>query len=84
MYYYPADNIRRMTGHAASVDDLKQLTYMAYRFSSKVQAVDTVSSLHDQCTIIDMFLIFCDRYVHTTLGIGFWWKWILCYRQTIL
>ncbi|KAI7880542.1 Fe2+ transporter MMT1 [Lichtheimia hyalospora FSU 10163] len=40
------NNIRRMTGHAASVDDLKQLTYMAYRFSSKVQAVDTVRAYY--------------------------------------
>ncbi|KAI9323321.1 hypothetical protein BX666DRAFT_1885717 [Dichotomocladium elegans] len=35
-------NIRRLAGQAASPDDLKQLTYMAYRFSSKVLAVDTV------------------------------------------
>ncbi|KAI7860379.1 hypothetical protein BDC45DRAFT_430569 [Circinella umbellata] len=36
------DNIQRLTGHAASTDDLKQLTYMAYRFSHKITAVDTV------------------------------------------
>lgn len=36
------ENIRRLTGHAASTDDLRQLTYMAYRFSHKVVAVDTV------------------------------------------
>lgn len=37
------ENIKRLTGQAASADDLKQLTYMAYRFSKKITAVDTVS-----------------------------------------
>ncbi|KAG0179928.1 hypothetical protein DFQ28_001994 [Apophysomyces sp. BC1034] len=36
------ENIRRLTGEAASADDIKQLTYMAYRFSRKIVAVDTV------------------------------------------
>jgi hypothetical protein len=31
-----------LTGQAASIDDIKQLTYMAYRFSSKIKAVETV------------------------------------------
>ncbi|KAG0025800.1 hypothetical protein BGZ81_006843 [Podila clonocystis] len=35
-------NIRRLTGQAASSADIQQLTYMAYRFSSKIQAIDTV------------------------------------------
>ena len=35
-------SIQRLTGHAASTDDIKQLTYMAYRFSNKITAVDTV------------------------------------------
>ncbi|KAI9489396.1 cation efflux family-domain-containing protein [Zychaea mexicana] len=39
-------NIQRLTGHAASTDDLKQLTYMAYRFSSKIVAVDTVRAYY--------------------------------------
>ncbi|KAI9312567.1 hypothetical protein BX666DRAFT_2030893 [Dichotomocladium elegans] len=37
----PLENIRRLTGLAASIDDLKQLTYMAYRFSKRIVAVDT-------------------------------------------
>lgn len=36
------ENIRRLTGHTASIDDIKQLTYMAYRFSTKIKAVETV------------------------------------------
>ncbi|KAI8090071.1 cation efflux family-domain-containing protein [Gilbertella persicaria] len=40
------ENIRRLTGQAASADDLKQLTYMAYRFSKKIQAVDTVRAYY--------------------------------------
>lgn len=36
------ENIRRLTGQAANTDDLKQLTYMAYRFSKKITAIDTV------------------------------------------
>jgi len=39
-------NIRRLTGHSASVDDLKQLTYMAYRFSSRIVAVETVRAYY--------------------------------------
>lgn len=39
---FSIENIRRLTGQAASADDLKQLTYMAYRFSKKIVAVDTV------------------------------------------
>lgn len=39
-------NIRRLTGQAASPDDLKQLTYMAYRFSKKITAIDTVGHLY--------------------------------------
>ena len=40
------ENIRRLTGQAASADDLKELTYMAYRFSKKILAVDTVRSYY--------------------------------------
>lgn len=40
------ENIRRLTGQAASADDLKELTYMAYRFSKKITAVDTVRSYY--------------------------------------
>ncbi|KAI8064090.1 cation efflux family-domain-containing protein [Thamnidium elegans] len=40
------ENIRRLTGQAASSDDLKQLTYMAYRFSKKITAVDTVRAYY--------------------------------------
>ncbi|KAI8137321.1 cation efflux family-domain-containing protein [Fennellomyces sp. T-0311] len=40
------NNIQRLTGHAASTDDLKQLTYMAYRFSTKITAVDTVRAYY--------------------------------------
>ncbi|KAI9252297.1 cation efflux family-domain-containing protein [Phascolomyces articulosus] len=40
------NNIKRLTGHAASTDDLKQLTYMAYRFSTKITAVDTVRAYY--------------------------------------
>ncbi|KAI8394106.1 cation efflux family-domain-containing protein [Radiomyces spectabilis] len=40
------ENIRRLTGQAASVDDVKQLTYMAYRFSTKIEAVDTVRAYY--------------------------------------
>lgn len=39
------ENARKLTGQAASIDDIKQLTYMAYRFSSIIVAVDTVSNL---------------------------------------
>ncbi|KAF9415173.1 hypothetical protein BGZ94_000160 [Podila epigama] len=35
-------NIRRLTGQAASSADIQQLTYMAYRFSNTIQAIDTV------------------------------------------
>ncbi|ORX46131.1 hypothetical protein DM01DRAFT_1410782 [Hesseltinella vesiculosa] len=41
------DNIKRLTGKAASTEDLKQLTYMAYRFSTKIQAVDTVRAYYN-------------------------------------
>ncbi|KAI7876815.1 cation efflux family-domain-containing protein [Mucor mucedo] len=40
------ENIRRLTGQAASTDDLKQLTYMAYRFSKKITAIDTVRAYY--------------------------------------
>ncbi|KAF7726511.1 hypothetical protein EC973_008642 [Apophysomyces ossiformis] len=40
------ENIRRLTGEAASADDIKQLTYMAYRFSRKIVAVDTVRAYY--------------------------------------
>ncbi|KAG0340376.1 hypothetical protein BG000_000067 [Podila horticola] len=39
---YIINNIRRLTGQAASSADIQQLTYVAYRFSSKIQAIDTV------------------------------------------
>lgn len=40
-----------MTGQAASVDDIKQLTYMAYRFSTKIVAIETVRAYYngDRC-----------------------------------
>ncbi|KAI7901359.1 uncharacterized protein BX663DRAFT_514213 [Cokeromyces recurvatus] len=38
------ENIRRLTGQAACADDIKQLTYMAYRFSSKIISIETVSN----------------------------------------
>lgn len=37
------ENIKRLTGQVASVDDIKQLTYMAYRFSTKIVSIETVS-----------------------------------------
>lgn len=40
------ENVRRLTGQAASSDDIKQLTYMAYRFSKKITAVDTVRAYY--------------------------------------
>ncbi|KAI7898252.1 cation efflux family-domain-containing protein [Cokeromyces recurvatus] len=40
------ENIKRLTGQAASADDIKQLTYMAYRFSKKIMAVDTVRAYY--------------------------------------
>ncbi|KAF9977397.1 hypothetical protein BGZ73_006144 [Actinomortierella ambigua] len=40
------DNIRRLTGHAATAKDVQQLTYMAYRFSDLIEAVDTVRSYY--------------------------------------
>ncbi|CEG63685.1 hypothetical protein RMATCC62417_00792 [Rhizopus microsporus] len=40
------ENVRRLTGQAASADDIKQLTYMAYRFSKKITAVDTVRAYY--------------------------------------
>ncbi|CAO3657063.1 unnamed protein product [Mucor hiemalis] len=40
------ENVRRLTGQAASLDDIKQLTYMAWRFSSKIVAVDTVRAYY--------------------------------------
>ncbi|KAI8996988.1 cation efflux family-domain-containing protein [Pilobolus umbonatus] len=39
-------NIRRLTGQAASIDDIKQLTYMAYRFSSRILAIETVRAYY--------------------------------------
>lgn len=36
------DNIKKLTGQVASVDDIKQLTYMAYRFSTKIVSIETV------------------------------------------
>ncbi|GJJ69676.1 hypothetical protein EMPS_02024 [Entomortierella parvispora] len=35
-------NIRRLTGQAATAADIQQLTYMTYRFSNTIQAIDTV------------------------------------------
>lgn len=40
------DNIRRLSGRAATIDDIKQLTYMAYRFSSQIQAIETVRAYY--------------------------------------
>ncbi|ORY99560.1 cation efflux family-domain-containing protein [Absidia repens] len=41
------ENIRRLTGQAASSEDIKQLTYMAFRFSAKITAVDTVRAYYN-------------------------------------
>ncbi|CAO3642804.1 unnamed protein product [Cunninghamella blakesleeana] len=41
------ENIRRLTGQAASADDIKQLTYFIYRFSPKITAVDTVRAYYN-------------------------------------
>jgi divalent metal cation (Fe/Co/Zn/Cd) transporter len=40
------DNIRRLSGRAATIDDIKQLTYMAYRFSHQIQAIETVRAYY--------------------------------------
>ncbi|KAI9269686.1 cation efflux family-domain-containing protein [Helicostylum pulchrum] len=40
------ENIRRLTGQTANLDDLKQLVYMAYRFSSKIDSIDTVRAYY--------------------------------------
>ncbi|KAH8547806.1 cation efflux family-domain-containing protein [Umbelopsis sp. PMI_123] len=40
------DNIRRLSGRAATVDDVKQITYMAYRFSHQIQAIETVRAYY--------------------------------------
>ncbi|GAA5807654.1 hypothetical protein MFLAVUS_001024 [Mucor flavus] len=40
------ENIRRLTGQTANLDDLKQLIYMAYRFSSKIDSIDTVRAYY--------------------------------------
>jgi len=40
------DNIRRLSGRAATIDDLKQITYMAYRFSHQIQAIETVRAYY--------------------------------------
>lgn len=48
-----------MTGQAASVDDIKQLTYMAYRFSTKIVAIETVRAYYngDRCVVeVDIVL----------------------------
>ncbi|CAO0790054.1 unnamed protein product [Mucor circinelloides] len=53
------ENIRRLTGQAASVDDIKQLTYMAYRFSTKIVAIETVRAYYngDRCVVeVDIVL----------------------------
>ncbi|KAF9316026.1 hypothetical protein BGZ91_005642 [Linnemannia elongata] len=39
-------NIRRLTGQAASPAEFQQLTYMAYRFSNMIQAIDTVRAYY--------------------------------------
>ncbi|KAF9579351.1 hypothetical protein BGW38_004430, partial [Lunasporangiospora selenospora] len=39
-------NIRRLTGQAATAADIQQLTYMAYRFSNTIQAIDTVRAYY--------------------------------------
>ncbi|CEP14025.1 hypothetical protein [Parasitella parasitica] len=53
------ENIRRLTGQVASVDDIKQLTYMAYRFSTKIVAIETVRAYYngDRCVVeVDIVL----------------------------
>ncbi|KAF9095689.1 hypothetical protein BGX23_000100 [Mortierella sp. AD031] len=39
-------NIRRLTGQAASPAEFQQLTYMTYRFSNMIQAIDTVRAYY--------------------------------------
>ncbi|KAF8941579.1 hypothetical protein BGZ58_005529 [Dissophora ornata] len=39
-------NIRRLTGQAANAAEIQQLTYMAYRFSNMIQAIDTVRAYY--------------------------------------
>jgi divalent metal cation (Fe/Co/Zn/Cd) transporter len=53
LIFYFAENIRRLTGQAASVDDIKQLTYMAYRFSAKIVSIETVRAYYngDRCIV---------------------------------
>ncbi|OZJ05198.1 hypothetical protein BZG36_02440 [Bifiguratus adelaidae] len=40
------DNIRRLSGQVASTEDLKKITYMAYRFSPLIQCLDTVRAYY--------------------------------------
>ncbi|KAL1924114.1 uncharacterized protein VTP21DRAFT_7149 [Calcarisporiella thermophila] len=40
------ENIRQLGGKSASPDELKQFTYMAYRFSPSILQVDTVRAYH--------------------------------------
>ncbi|KAF9138030.1 hypothetical protein BGX30_009668 [Mortierella sp. GBA39] len=39
-------NIRKLTGQAASPAEFQQLTYMTYRFSNVIQAIDTVRAYY--------------------------------------
>ncbi|KAG0318273.1 hypothetical protein BGZ99_005793 [Dissophora globulifera] len=39
-------NIRRLTGQVATAADTQQLTYMTYRFSNMIQAIDTVRAYY--------------------------------------
>ncbi|KAG0374942.1 hypothetical protein BGX24_009731 [Mortierella sp. AD032] len=39
-------NIRRLTGQAATAAEFQQLTYMTYRFSNTIQAIDTVRAYY--------------------------------------
>lgn len=39
-------NIRRLTGQAATPAEFQQLTYMTYRFSNMIQAIDTVRAYY--------------------------------------
>ncbi|CAO3596026.1 unnamed protein product [Absidia cylindrospora] len=39
-------NVQRLAGQVADTDDIKQLTYFAYRFSNRILAVDTVRAYY--------------------------------------
>ncbi|KAK9767204.1 hypothetical protein K7432_003169 [Basidiobolus ranarum] len=40
------ENLRRMSGASASAEDIQQFTYLTYRYSSRIQEVDTVRAYY--------------------------------------